>query len=64
MKVTAYNQLDCIEYLKARALLLLMSPEVPSISGKYASPLFDIVGGEFNENQAKEIVAAFEGCEL
>ncbi len=65
MDITPYNKEDAIVALKARVFLLLMSDEVPSIDGPYASALFDIVGGEFGFDicAAWDAIAAFEATQ-
>lgn len=58
-KVTPYNASEVIEYLRARALRLLMSDEVPSIYGPEAAALFDLVG-DMDGESVNAIIAAFE----
>ena len=58
-RVTPYNASEVIEYLRARALRLLMSDEVPDISGPEAAALFDLVG-DMDGEQVNRIITAFE----
>lgn len=62
MKITPFNQSEAIEMLQGRAFLLLTSPEVKGLDGKYASPLWDMVG-HLSLRQAEEAIAAFEATQ-
>ena len=62
MRITPYNQLEAIEMLQARAFLLLMSGEVASLDGELSAPLWDLVG-HWNEDDARQAIAAFEATQ-
>lgn len=54
-----YHLHEEYEALKALAFRLLMSDEVPSISGPNASALFDMAG-DMSENEAADALRALE----
>lgn len=58
MKITPYNKDEAIDALMGRALLLLMSDEVPRY-GEHATALFAIVG-HMTEDDARRAIAAFD----
>lgn len=62
MKLTPYNQQMAIEMLRARAFLLLMSDEVKSLDGEYASALFDLVG-DMSDDEARDAIIAFNATQ-
>jgi hypothetical protein len=58
----AYGRLsDQHEYLRAMVFKLMMSDEMPDISGPLASVVFDLVGDQ-TEAQADDAVRAFEAA--
>ena len=59
MNSTYYKTAAELEYVKAKAFLLLMSDEINDICNGRAGELFDIVGG-MTDHEAHEAIAAYE----
>lgn len=59
MRITAYNRDEAIDYLRALAFKLMMSNEVASIDGEFASPLWNVCG-DMTEHEANLAISAFE----
>lgn len=50
------------EYLRAMVFKMMMSDEMPSIEGEFASQVFDLVSDQ-SEQGANEAIAAFDAAQ-